>query len=209
MPTSNWTAFQDDVLPHAPGCDWPMAQDAVRKAAIDFCEQTRVWHFEHPLVNVVANTADYPFVPPAGTVVHEILDAWFDNVWIEPQGSDDLSEINGSWLTWTGPRAIYITQPDERTARLVPKPTANLTNGLRMLVALKPTIASTGIETRLYEEYREIIACGALARLYKSPKKPYTDFALGENRNAQFRRDCTRIFNRAARANTRGVDHEV
>lgn len=209
MPTVNFTQWYDDVLPSAPGCAPAMALDMIRKSAIEFCQETRVWHYEHPAISVVANTADYPFVPPAGTVVTEILDAWYDGVWVEPKGSDDLAEINGNWLAWTGPRPIYVTQPDERTLRLVPKPTVSLANGLVLLVALKPTIAATTIEERLYQEYREKIADGALARLYMMPKMPYTDFKLGKDKATAFRSHCNEVYNKAARAHTRGTETTI
>lgn len=203
MATVNFSQWYDDVLPHAPGCASAMALDAIRKAAIEFCKETRVWRYEHPAVTVSANVAEYPFTPPTDTVVSEILDAWYDGVWLEPLGPDELADINGNWLTWTGPRPIYVTQSDERTVRLVPEPTVTLADGLTMLVALKPAHDATTIEERLYEEYREEIACGALARLLMSPKKPYSDPALGPQKAAEFRSHCNIVYNRAARGHTR------
>lgn len=203
---TNFTDWYEDVLPHAPGCVPAIALDAIRKAAIQFCKETRIYQYDHPAVDVVATQATYAFVPPAGTVVTEILDAWYDDVPLDPKGRDDLGNINSNWREWDGPRPIYITQDDERNARLAPIPSVSLTGGLKMLVALKPTIAATEIEDRIYEEYREEIADGALARLYISPKKPFTDLALAAAKAQMFRTHCNLAYNKAMRGHTRGVD---
>lgn len=203
---TNFTAWYDDVLPHAPGCAPAIALDAIRKAAIEFCRESRIYQYDHPAVTVVASQATYAFVPATDTVVTEILDAWYDGVPLDPKGRDELGNISSNWREWTGTRPIYITQDDERNARLAPIPTVGLASGLKMLVALKPTITATSIETRIYEEYREQIADGALARLYVSPKKPYTDLPLAQVKAAMFRSHCNLAYNKAMRGHTRGVD---
>lgn len=155
-----------------------MATDAIRRAAIEFFEKTLAWVYNHPAIDVVAAQMAYPFVPPAGAVVAKVLQAWYNGGKITSKTPDQLDEIYANWRTITG-TPQYITQDDERNLLLVPTPSAALTAGLVLRVALKPTLASTGVETRIYEEYRDAIASGAKARLMLMKDKPYSDMKLG------------------------------
>jgi len=178
MADTAYTAFFDHVLPAVPGCPQPMAIDAIRRAAIEFCEKTLAWIYKHPAINVVAAQMAYPFVPPTGAVVAKVLQAWHNDIKITPKTPDELNEIYANWLTIAG-TPQYITQDDERNLLLVPTPSAALTAGLVLRVALKPTLASDDIETSIYEEYRDAIASGAKARLMLIKDKPYSDMELG------------------------------
>lgn len=206
MPTTALTLMYDEVMPHANGCTPQMALDVLRKAAIEFCDQSWIHHHNHTDISVVANTHTYSLSPPTDTVVVTVLDAWLDNLQLQWKGSDDLRQVNTRWQAWTGPRPIYLTSETPRSVRLVPSPTVASTNGLRMIVALKPTIAAAGLETFIWEEYREQIADGALARLYLSPGKPYTNLELGAAKRAMFRSHCNAAYNRSMRAFGRAND---
>lgn len=206
MPTTAFTLMYDEVMPHANGCTAQLAFDVIRKAAIEFCDQSWIHHYNHPDVSVVANTHTYSLSPLSETVVVTVLDAWLDNLQLEWKGGDELRQINTRWQAWTGPRPIYITSETPRSVRLVPTPTVAYANGLRMIVALKPTIVASGLETFIWEEYREQIADGALYRLYLSPGKPYTNLELGAAKRAMFRSHCNKAYNRSMRAFGRAND---
>jgi len=177
MANTAFTALFDDVLPHVPGCSQPIASDAIRKAAIEFCERSWAWIFNSPDIDVVNGQMAYPFTPPGNAVVSKVLQVWYDDEPLTPKTPDELNTLYPNWRTVTG-TPIHYTQDDSRNLLLVPTPDADLTDGLKMRVALKPTIAAADIETVIYEEYREAIACGALAQLMMSPKKPYSDPGL-------------------------------
>jgi hypothetical protein len=205
MATALFSTLYDDVMPHAAGVTADMALDAIRKAAIELCKESRIWRYEHPDISVVADQSTYAFVPPDDTKVVEILDAWYENVWLDPMGTDDLARVNTRWQSWTAPRPLYITQLDDDNVRLVPEPTTALASGLHILVALKPTNDATGMEEWILEDWREQIARGALARIYESPRKPYSDSGLARVKKAEFRQDCTDAYNAAMNGLTRST----
>ena len=72
-----------------------------------------------------------------------------------------------------------------------------------MIVALKPSASAAGIDERLFNEYREAIIHGALARLMLSPRKPYTHTQLAQYHQQQFLIETAIAGTRAARSFTR------
>jgi hypothetical protein len=176
MTTVAYTAFYDEVLPEVPGCLQAVALNAIRNAAIEFCQKTLAYIYNHPAISAVAATATYAFVPTSGTVVAKVLQAFYNGIEITPKTPDELKAIYASsdWRNETG-TPLYYTQDDETNIRLVPFPSASLASALKMRVALKPTRASTTIEQRIHEEYLEAIKNGALYRLKISVGKPYSD----------------------------------
>lgn len=200
MSSTNLTRIYDDVLPELPGCPPPVALNAILNAAITFCEVTRAWRVDLTPISLLANTPTYAYAGmPSGTVVHEPLHCVFGTQRIEPKAPDDLRDQYGDdWRTRTG-TPIYITGEDERTVRVVPYPTANLTDTLKLWVAIKPTVSATTIDTRIFEEYGTLIAYGAKAMLMASPKKTYTDKATAEKYDRLFNESCASIQRRAGR----------
>lgn len=185
MANTNFTQWYDDTLPSVPGCPQPMALDAIRKAAIEFCERSWGWIYNPTAINVVNGQISYAFTPPAGAVVSRVLHVWYDDEPIYPRSPDQLDGMFPNWRTSSG-TPDYYTQEDERNLLLVPVPNADLTGGLKMRVSLKPTHNAADIESRMYEEYREAIASGALSRLMMLPKKPYTDLPTAAVHKAIF-----------------------
>ena len=126
----------------------------------------------------------YPITLDSGTVVAKGLKAWLNDNVIEPISPDDLdTEFNNTEFGWVGtnwrtdvnlPTRWYFY--DDSTVGLALAPNAG--GNLRVLVALKPTRASTTFPAVIYQRYIEAIANGAKARIMRIPKKPYTDFKL-------------------------------
>ena len=179
-----WSEFYDLIAPHLPGCPLAAMDIALRQAAIAFCEQSLAWRFDHPPIAVEPGVSTYPFVPPAGTVVHAILHAALDGREIGC-GIDgcDMAERNragrlsgmlsGTWYIFGG--IGFLAH--------VPAPAAN--GILSLSVALKPSPTSTGLDEREFDEYQEAIVHGALSRLMSSPKKPYTHLQLASYHQEQ------------------------
>lgn len=200
MSTVNLTRMYDDVLPDLPGCPPLIALNAIRNAAIEFCEITRIYRVDLTPIIILANTPTYAYAGmPSGTVVHEPLHSVFGTSRILPKAPDDLQEQFGDdWRTKTG-TPLFIVGEDERTVRVVPYPTADLSDTLKLWVAIKPSDAATTIEQRLFEEYRTVIADGAKALLMASPKKTYTDKEMAAFYAGKFNVSCSSIQRRAGR----------
>lgn len=168
-----WNAFFDLLSPNVPGCPQVAQVVALRQAAIEFCEQSLAWSYEHPDIEVVPGTAKYLFEPPVGAFVHAIHYAQFNDKQLETR---KMERDIGTWTVRnnTGTPEYILGGPLSLT--LVPTP--DVSGTLTLEVILKPTPVSDGVDDLIYEEYREAVVHGALARLMLSPKKPYTDPVL-------------------------------
>lgn len=175
-----WTAFYDYAVPHLPGCPYAALDSALRQAAIDFCEQSLAWQYNHPDIAVVPATSEYPFVPPADAVVHAITYADFDGKEIAAYTSTQGLRI-WDWRHQTGTPAYVLGG----TTALTLVPTPDVAGTLKLTVALKPSVDAPGLDNAIFNEYREAIVHGALARLMLSPKKPYGDPQLATYHNQQ------------------------
>jgi hypothetical protein len=176
-----WSDFYDLVVPDLPGCPFLMIDNALRQAAIAFCEQSLAWSYQHPDVSVVAATAVYAFVPPSGAVVHAITYAEFADTAIECKAGESGITID-DWRNQTGTPTYVLG--GATSATLVPTP--DVAGTLAMTVALKPSPTATGIDDAMFNEYRDAIIHGALARLMLSPKKPYSNPSLATYHQQQF-----------------------
>lgn len=184
-----WEEFHDYILPHVPGATTPLVDLLLREAAIEFFERSQAWRYNHAPITVTALTANYPFVTadPNEIEVHVINYAEFND--------DEIGTLTAQFSTryydWRNlqaePEFVIANQTD---AILVPTP--NLDGTLDMIVSLKPTIDSTGIDEDLqFNDYRMSIVHGALYRLMRVPKKPFTDQALAGDRLADFNAGIT------------------
>lgn len=176
-----WSEFYDFVAPDVPGCPFGMIDVAVRQSAIDFCAQSLAWSYQHPDVAVVAGTNTYNYVPPSGAVVHAVTYAELNGKEVPSQVAAYSINIY-DWRNQSGmPRYVL---GDATALTLVPNPDANGT--LKLTVALKPSTSAIGVDDNIFNEYREAIVHGALARLMLSPKKPYSSPQLATHHQQQF-----------------------
>lgn len=176
-----WSDFYDLIMPDLPGCPFMVVDNALRQSAISFCEQSLAWRWDHPDISVAGGMAAYAFAPPAGAAVHSIIHAALDGKEIESHAGESSINI-ADWRHRSGTPRYVLGGPT--AVMLAPSPdTAGI---LRMIVALKPSPVSPGIDDSQFNEYREAIIHGGLARLMLSPKKPYTDAQLAAYHQQQF-----------------------
>ncbi|WP_104019127.1 hypothetical protein [Roseovarius nitratireducens] len=203
--TINLIEFLPLVRPHAPGAAIPNMTQALRKAAIEFCEKTRCWRYR---VNVQVTRQDYPVVTPAYAEIHEIERAEFDGNRLTPVEYDDLTFQELSQAEAGVPHLI--TQMTYDQVAIVPFATGSLSLSL----FLKPrhgdnmTTGTDGLPSNfydlvpevLYSRFGETIASGAIARLLIIPQQPFTNLDLAAVHQAKFEDGVSR-FNAA---NVRG-----
>ncbi len=187
MANKAWSDFFNWVLPHVPGCAQTVAEDAIREAAIDFCDSTLIWRRELSIDSVAGGNGTYDLVAPMaaqysdGNVIQttSIVDAKFNGVRIFAKTDDELKALFGSdWDSHTG-TPLYFNMVDENTARLAPIPTSAIVGGIWLKVAVIPMQEAAEVDEFLWVNYRQEICAGALAELQKSPRKPYTNLAQG------------------------------
>jgi hypothetical protein len=186
-----YDAFLPEVLPYVPGCPEFVAINAIRNAAIAFCEKTNYVQMDSDPVTGVINVPTYEIDVPADTRFLDVMNAWYNNVLLIPKSDDELARIYRTldWRTLSS-NPIYITRLVEPIVQLVPFPNSTILGALTMRISLAPTRSSTGCQKRLWEHYIETIGCGARARLYATPGQPYGDPKMAAEYDLMFRRKC-------------------
>lgn len=175
-----YESFFPNILPEVPGAAEMLVENAVRNAAIEFCEKSLILTRDHDPITVLPNIVDYDLEPPTGYLVIKVQKAWLENQPLHPMAPDLVKEAatyNRLFSSYqAGPTTpTHYLQKDERTISVWPLPDKKYANGLTLRVALKPTRTSTSIEDVIFEDYAEVIASGALYRLMASPGKAYTN----------------------------------
>ncbi|SFW21790.1 hypothetical protein [Nitrosovibrio sp. Nv17] len=189
-----WRSFHDLVAPDLPGCPPEAIDHALRRAAAAFFELSMAWRFDHPGIAVEAGVAEYALVLPEDAVAACVLRAALD-------GMEIGFVVDGhAPARWDRPAPIHgpvRISGSATSVKLAPEPRAP---GLLALeVALKPAMASAGIDDALFEAFRQPIAHGALAELMLSPAKPYTHAQLAAHHQRRFEAGTAAEGLRAAR----------
>lgn len=167
-------SFLPLVLPHAPGAPDIAAKQEILKAAIKFCDATRVWKAILSPIDIVAETATYAIPAPAGSQCVVVEEVYYDGTQITPKTPDQLKEQYANWMTKAGvPQFYFQLDPDNIT--LSPIPENALADGLVIRGALKPILSATTLPDMLFNQYADPIASGAIAALCAAPGKPWTN----------------------------------
>lgn len=179
------TAWTPEILTQVVGVPVPGIKFAVRNAAIKFCEESLLWTYTLPRIDIVAGTGAYTLTVPVdqnGQVVG------IDNVKYKQEGQDDdqfrrldpISEAqqdlidSGSWsfLSSPTPSRFYSTFLSKQL-NFYQIPSEASVEGLLVKVNLRPTISCDDVPDFLYNDYRDAIKDGALAFLFGSNAMPW------------------------------------
>lgn len=163
--------FLPKVLPFAPGCPEPTAFEHIRNAAMEFCEETKLWRAEDTF-----DVGDDPNVvcTPQGAVIHQIERCDFDGKRLDPAGIGWLDEHHPDWRSdefKLEGRPQYFTQICPDTVRVVPHQQGRLKVWLR----LKPSEDADQLPDFIAAQHRNLIGWGALAGILMLPNQPFSD----------------------------------
>lgn len=188
--------FLPKVLPFAPGCPEPVALEHIRNAAMEFCEETKLWRFDDSFdvgndPNVVCT--------PSGAVIHEIERCDFNGKKLDPAGIGWLDEHHPDWRSddfrLDGvPR--YFTQIRPDTVRVVP----NQNGRLKVWLRLKPSEDAEQLPDFIATQHRNLIGWGALAGILMLPNQTFTD----PNRATYFQAKFDQALGRKSRLQSQG-----
>lgn len=205
-----WSDWFDEVLPDVPGCPQNVASNAIKNAAIEFCERGLAYIVDHPAVDGVADQSTYDWNPGAGLRIVRPETVWYDKKELTPKTRDELAAMYAYWPDEVG-TPVYFVQDGLEQFILVPKPEADLVGAVRAKVTVRPDRTATTIDDAIWENYLEQIAYGAKAKLLKMQRKPWTNYPLGNEYLAKFndaidavRLDSFKGFTRARNNRTRG-----
>lgn len=170
----------DEFLPYirmyAPGVGDPAAFFGIRQSAIEVCERSRAWQFDDEW-SVTGDDCE-GLLAPAGSVIHEIDNVWFDGRALRKVTPQQLDELVPSWRGVdsrpTG-APVYVTQTSPNSIILVPFGSGQV----KLALYLKPAQDCDQLPDFLADQHRETIAWGALARILMIPNQSFTNPEMG------------------------------
>lgn len=207
QPTVNLSEFLPLVQPHAPGASIPAMTQALRGAAIEFCETTRCWRH---MATVNITRQSYPlFSPTYAAAIYEFELATFDDE--HELTPVQFSDLHAKEFDEPGVPQ-YITQTGPDTVSLIPFSSGKLELSLFLkprhgdeydLVNGMPENTFDTVPKFFHTMHAEVIAAGALARLLMTPNQPFTDHNRAAIFNSQYERRSKQTFNNNVRGQHR------
>lgn len=188
MATVALTTLLPEVLPYVTDCPQLLATNAIRNAAIEFCERTRLWTYTPAAISLVASTSAYTPTLPSETVLVEILQAHYDERQLPAKSPDELTRLyrGENWVTKEA-EPLYHFREAPSQIRLVPIPNTSEADALELRVALAPSRAGTLIDSEIAERFTEVIAIGARARLHGLAGQPFFNPAEAAREERKFK----------------------
>lgn len=161
-------------------CPYPIAEQGLRFAAIEFCERTRC--YANVQEKTVAGGAKSVLLSPGDdALISEITLVEWNGKGIDPITQEIAEQIRLRATTGV-PEGYYRSNPE--TLVLVPLPGASGTLKVEML--LTPTRTATSIPRFLYDLHWDAIENGAKARLMGSPNRPWSNAQMALFHKQQF-----------------------
>ena len=171
-------AFHSLVLPSVIGCPTITASQAILNACIEFCEKSLIVREVVDPFTTVANVSAYDIELSSGAKLAMIMSASVDSKDITALGSDDFPNLG---TAVSKPQSCRYGE--DGMLQLYPVPDAAYTIGL--VVAIKPSRSATAVNDKLFEDWGEHIASGALQRLMLLPSA-WANPALAASHGAYF-----------------------
>ena len=181
--------FLPYIMPYAPGCSEPMANQAIITAAREFCQRTRLWRSDDKF----ALSDDCNIVcAPDGADVYEIEHARFDGRPLEPIGYAELNREFPNWRTYDGGQPKWISQLEHDAVIVAPYTAGTLELGLLLV----PSEGADQLPDFLAKHYRQVIAWGALREIMLIPNQSFTSPDGAALYGARFEQKVDSLFDR-------------
>lgn len=205
-----WETFYDLILPEVPGVSTDLVKLHLRQTAIEFFEESGVFNVMLDPISVNANIAEYDLDNPDSTVdIAQIKQVWFGSKKLDPTTFDELGQAPDTWMDRKAEEPTNYTQEAQNTIRLFPTPTKSLRNGLRVRVALRPSLTAAGLEDWVATKYIQELCAGVKAVLMEMSNKPWSNPGDGAKYRALYESAKTRATVDANKSFTRGTRVQV
>lgn len=192
-----WADYIPSIHIHVAHCPQPVMLDKLREAAKAFCTDSKIWQETLDGVYVSTSERAIEVEHPEGTRVIAPLDCYFGTDPLVATTPHKLAQhYSENWREESG-QPKYITMDSPDIIRLCPHPETDGTLTPRAVLA--PTLDSTEGPGWLYEDYRDALVHGALARLMVLPGNPWTNPQLAEYHGERFKFHVGQAFARQSR----------
>lgn len=178
-----YSTIVGEIATHVDGCPTAVIEAYVRKVVVDLCERAKVWRVR--MDPLVLTSGDYSYTltsPVAGTEISSVLQATLtlaSPAVTKPLGIGTVEQMFRSHPTWptdgvTGEPA-NIVQTGVSALELQPIPDNVTTYTVNALLAIRPTLASTGWDDALFSEFRRTIFHGVIHELTVLPGRKWSN----------------------------------
>lgn len=204
MATTTFSTFLSEVLPYVHDCPQIAATNAVRNAAIEFCERSEYWQKDLDPFPSVELQGEYTLVPPTGTRIVDAITVWFNNILIIPKSVEELSRLyrGTDWRSLKG-QPSFMVSDHTGVLRLVPAPNTGITGMIKVRASIAPLRTADGIDSDIYEKQLIVIARGARAHLLGMAGQPAYDPVQAQAQRTAFLAGCNEARIRANKGATR------
>ena len=179
-------AFHPYILTEVLGCPEPTMNMHLVSAAAEFCRETLAWTEVQDPVALQADVSDYEMDMPAQAYALTMRDVWLGSRRLRPMTLHGLQDAMPDWQTQRSNEPVYYNMArDRNSVSVFPIPNASA-GALVMRMAFCPTASATTLPDFLGQEYMEVIASGAKARLMLMPGQSWANPQLGAYHRQQF-----------------------
>lgn len=169
----------DDFLPliepNAAAAPEPVMTRCLRRAAIRFCERTRLWRASDTITTDGLNPEAISL--PTDSVLFEIADCSIDGRPLDPTSIGDLAKERPGWRTedvGCGGARWYIS-PEFGTVQAVPRSSGTIS----VDCVVKPSMRAQTLPDFLFDLYGEDIAGAAAGYVLTTPDAAFANPQLG------------------------------
>lgn len=162
------------IQPEVPSCPVSMVRNAIKRAAIEFCEATLAHRVTEEGIPIVNGIAVIEIDTPSSEVRPiEVLNVWASNRELIPKNMTQITELIPDWQTSQGDPAYY-NQPSRNEIRVYPIPADQIGATLTIRAAFAPLMTATKLDDDLAILYAEAISAKAKAILMLPPGNPWS-----------------------------------
>ena len=183
--------FLPRVLPFVPACPDVTAEQAIRDAAVEFCEQSLIARYEPLTFDTAEGVSEYYIdIPPQH--------AFSRMIYVTVDGTEVTSiptERQPTRPSTGGHPHHYFISNNEEELLLNLFPAPNKPYTIRMSMALKPLRDAQQVPDILYDNWADGICYGALARLMLIPNQQYSSAAQSQFYKQRFAMICNQARN--------------
>lgn len=203
-------ATLDELTPsiaaHAPDAPGPVIQRFLLDAAREFCRGSTFWREDLGLLDIYADEPTFAMALPAKSKVVDVISVTYNGVNdVVPKTPKQLDVLQPGWRTLTGSVPKYYYRSGVADVRIIPMIGAIASEIVQVTVALMPALDATTIDDKIADDYTDALTYGTLARVFRVPKKDWTDFKLAEYYRAMFQDMIDQAKSRADAARGLGV----
>lgn len=188
-------SFLSRLMVWVPSCPRPLADQALRDAAIQFCRDTEAVQRTLTPMDVVSGVRDYAPALPAGTRITRVLAASYRGRPLTGAGSQPNDGALGV--------PSSISSPSATSVRLYPAPDETETAVLFLDVAIEPTRTATDLPDELFDDWVEGVVALAAFHIASIPDQPFTSPVVAATAGAAYRSKMNEARTEAGRSRVR------